>query len=181
MSGTVTSRFDVEVAGVPEQHSYLPAHEREKQIVNAAIAFAAQHGFNFTTRELAEKMGITQPLLYRYFKNRQALIDRIFQEVYLSRWQPGWNDLLQDRTRPLLHRLVSYLRVYLKAILDEKWIRIFLISSFDDPEISQRYIAMLHDQTFRIILDEIAHETSGMVPSAPEKLELAREVIWSFH
>ncbi|WP_448955443.1 TetR/AcrR family transcriptional regulator [Labrys neptuniae] len=160
---------------------YLNAAEREEQIVEAAIAFVAERGLGFTTRELAESLGITQPLLYRYFSSKQALVERIYQDIYMRRWRPEWNDLLKDRAVPLRERLVTYLKQYTRAILDRNWIRIFLVSALDDPVISQRYLDRLHGETFSIILAEIASETGRAVPTDPKQVQLATEVIWGFH
>ncbi len=66
----------------------LPREERERLIVREAVAFFAEVGFDGQTRELARRIGITQPLLYRYFPSKDALIDRVYQEAYLNRWNP---------------------------------------------------------------------------------------------
>ena len=50
----------------------LSRAERERQIIQAAIRFFAEVGFAGRTRELAERAGITQPLLYRYFVLRSG-------------------------------------------------------------------------------------------------------------
>ncbi len=42
---------------------------RERQIVDKAIEHFSTHGFSGSTRELARKIGVTQPLLYRYFSS----------------------------------------------------------------------------------------------------------------
>ena len=55
---------------------------REQQIVDEAIQFFAEVGFGGRTRELAKRIGITQPLLYRYFPTKEELIDRVFDEVF---------------------------------------------------------------------------------------------------
>lgn len=160
---------------------YLDAASREEQIVHAAIEFVADRGFAFTTRELAKALGVTQPLLYRYFRNKDALVERIFEEVYMRRWRPEWNDLLKDRSTSLQERLETYLRQYTASILEKNWIRIFIMSAFDDPVISRRYLDLLHRETFRIILEEIAHAAGRPVPDDPARQETARELIWGFH
>src|SRR5450830_1619911 len=67
----------------------LAPEEREQQILSKAIRYFAAHGFSASTRDLAREIGVTQPLLYRYFPNKQALVDRVFEEVYLARWRIG--------------------------------------------------------------------------------------------
>jgi AcrR family transcriptional regulator len=174
------SKRSLPSTGSDSKH-YLSASAREEQILQAAISFVAERGLRFTTRELADSLGITQPLLYRYFDSKQALVDSIFEKVYLNRWRPDWNELLKDRSVPLRERLIIYLRQYTRAILDRNWIRIFLVSALDDPVISQRYLSLLHDQTFRVIVEEIAHESGRDAPTDPRQAELAKEVVWGFH
>ena len=36
--------------------------------------------------------------LFRYFPTKEALIERVYREVYLNRWQPEWEVLLNDKT-----------------------------------------------------------------------------------
>ena len=54
--------------------------------MQAAIAFFAKHGFDASTRELARDIGVTQPLLYRYFPTKSSLVDRVYDEVFVRRW-----------------------------------------------------------------------------------------------
>lgn len=160
---------------------YLSKEEREAQILAGAISLASSRGLNFTTRELAERLGINQSLLYRHFRNKRALVDRIYEEVYLSRWNPEWEDWLQDRNKPLKQRLIEYLLDYSKAIIRKDWVRIFMYSAFDDPIISQRYIGLLQRRIFEVILDEMAAETDAALPVSGIDREMAIEVIWGFH
>ena len=61
----------------------LTPEARERQIVEGAVAYFAEVGLDGHTRELARRLGITQPLLFRYFPTKAALIERIYEEVYL--------------------------------------------------------------------------------------------------
>lgn len=160
---------------------YLDAADREKQILDFAITFVARNGLNFTTRQLADALGISQPLLYRYFKNRDELLKKIYDEVYLSRWDENWNVQLADRSVPIRDRLVRYLKAYTAAILDERWIRIFIASALEDPQISNRYLGLLHESTFPLIYREVAAEADVALPAGVEFEELAREIVWGFH
>ncbi|MDZ4394457.1 TetR/AcrR family transcriptional regulator [Cypionkella sp.] len=160
---------------------YLEGPERERQILEAAIAYVSRRGLAFSTREMAEELGISQPLLYRYFANKDELLQRIFDEVYLKNWDPRWNIDLADRSVPMRDRLVRYLRAYTATILDEHWIRIFIASALDDPQISKRYLGMLHETTFPLIFKEIAAEANACIPEDAEFSEIAREIIWGFH
>lgn len=46
-----------------------------------AIRYFAEFGFAASTRGLARRAGITQPLLYRYFPTKDQLIQRLFEEL----------------------------------------------------------------------------------------------------
>ena len=64
----------------------LSGPEREKHIALEAVHYFAEVGFGGDTRELAKRLGVTQSLLYKYFPNKEALINRVYEEVYLGRW-----------------------------------------------------------------------------------------------
>lgn len=157
------------------------ASRREAQILAAATVLMARKGLAFSTRELADAVGVSQPLIYRYFPSKAALLDRVFEEVYVKRWDAFWTDTLHDRSIPLSERLVRYLRSYTIAILDEAWIRIFLASAIEDPAIAQRYLRILHETTFTQILEELVQEDGGAFSRSPRFDDLARELIWGFH
>src|SRR5215813_6652765 len=71
----------------------MRAADRERLIVDQAIRFFAERGFDGQTRELARRMGMTHSAIYRHFPSKEALIERVYQEVYLSRWSPDWGPL----------------------------------------------------------------------------------------
>ena len=79
----------------------LTGPEREKHIAQEAVKYFAEVGFVGDTRELAQRLGVTQSLLYKYFPSKEALINRVYEEVYLGRWNPFWESVVKDRTIPL--------------------------------------------------------------------------------
>jgi AcrR family transcriptional regulator len=159
---------------------YLQSHEREAQIVERAIELFALKGFAVSTRDIAAHCGVTQPLLYRYFPNKQALIDRIYREVYLSRWNPEWETLIRDRSRPIRDRLVAYFESYTEAITANEWVRIFMFGAMEEPQINQRYLSMLHDRILCPILEEVRADL-GLPPPSPERQAIELEVVWALH
>lgn len=62
--------------------------KRQQQIIESAIKIIAEKGVqNLTTKTLAEEIGITEPALYRHFKNKLNIMESIliyFQEVMQS-------------------------------------------------------------------------------------------------
>src|SRR5258706_14583492 len=75
----------------------LSPSDREKCIAAAAVTVFSTHCFDGQTRELAAALGITQPLLYRYFPSKEALIEGAFPYGFAGRWDPFWVDLIIDR------------------------------------------------------------------------------------
>ena len=83
----------------------MDSAEREQMIVQKAVEYFAEHGFDGGTRNLAKHIGVTQSLLYRYFPTKEALINQVYEVVYIAKWNPDWEILLQDRTIPYESRL----------------------------------------------------------------------------
>lgn len=158
----------------------LAPEQREKDIVAKAIRYFATYGFAASTRDLARDIGITQPLLYRYFPSKDALVDRVFQEVYVSRWNEEWDAMIRDRSVPLPLRLKTFYRQYAKVILDSDWIRIFIFAGLTREGINKRYLARLRVRIFNVVLDELRHEFRI---AAPTDLQYEDEIefIWGLH
>ena len=65
----------------------LSSDERVGQIVAAAIDYFAEVGLDGNTRDLAQRIGITQPLLYKYFPSKEDLVDAVYAELFVNRWR----------------------------------------------------------------------------------------------
>jgi AcrR family transcriptional regulator len=157
----------------------LSPEVREKQIVQKAIEHFATCGFSGSTRELARQLDVTQPLLYRYFPSKEALIDRVYDEVY--QWDASWETMIKDRSQPLQARLVRFYTSYANVILRREWIRIFVFAGLTREGINDRYLAKLRERVFIPVIAEIRH-AHGLAPSSGETInEKELELIWSLH
>ena len=165
-------------AGNPSRRR-LPPAEREREIVRGAISFFAEVGFEGGTRELAQRLGVTQPLLYRYFPSKEALLDRVYQEVYLSRWNPQWEARLADRSVPLAQRLTAFYTEYATVILTYEWVRLFMFAGLKGLDFNERYLAFLRRSVFERIVVEIRH-AQGLSEDAPVRDE-ELELVWGLH
>ena len=90
----------------------LKREDRELEIAKEAVQFFAELGFDGDTRELARRLGVTQSLIFRYFPTKAALIERVYQEVYVGRWDPSWESIISDRTISLQDRLTRLYKDY---------------------------------------------------------------------
>jgi AcrR family transcriptional regulator len=159
----------------------LPRNEREQMIVQEAIRFFAEVGFEGQTRELARRLGITQPLIFRYFPTKGDLIERVYQEVYISRWNPWWEELLEDRSLPLTRRLSTFYKDYTKAIFTYEWVRIFVHSGLKGVNINRRYLALIRDRVLKRIMTEVRAEENLPTPEDVPFSEREIELAWSLH
>lgn len=165
----------------PEQRKRLPPGQRERLIAKEAVSFFAEHGFEGQTRELARRIGITQPLLYRYFPSKEALIERVYQEVFVGRWNPQWEEWLDDRSRPLEERLKRFYQDYGRMILTYEWVRLFVFAGLRGLDLNARYLKMLRDRVFSHVVAEIRF-VNGL-PSLDEvpMQETEVELVWGLH
>jgi AcrR family transcriptional regulator len=168
-------------AAPTKQRQRLAPSDRRQQIVSAAIAYFAEVGFDGGTRALAKRLGVTQPLIYRYFPSKDDLIRTVYEEVYLNRWQSEWEALLRDRTLPLRERLVAFYERYTAVIFAPEWIRIYLFSGLRGLEINHWWTRFVEEHVLRTICEAVrdAHglPDSSAHPIQPEELDLA----WMFH
>lgn len=155
--------------------------QREDVIVKEAVKFFAEFGFEGQTRELARRLGITQPLLYRYFATKDALVERVYQEVFLRRWNPFWDELIVDRSRPLRERLVTFYQDYARVILTYEWVRLFMFSGLKGLDFNTRYLDLLRRRVFTILISEFRHEFGRPPIETTPVTEMEVEAVWSLH
>jgi len=157
----------------------LSPDDRRKEFVAKATEFFAEQGFAGGTRDLARRLGVTQPLLYRYFPSKDDLIKEVYRTVYLEPLETGWDRLLTDRSRPLRDRLLEFYRGYTNVLFTRKWIRIYLYSGLKGLDINRRYVGMVRDKILTRIIRECRHEMGLAVQTKPTAPEL--ELAWVFH
>jgi AcrR family transcriptional regulator len=157
----------------------LSPDDRRKEIVAKATEFFSDEGFGGGTRDLARRLGVTQPLLYRYFPSKDDLIKEVYRTVYLEPLDSGWERLLTDRSRPLRDRLREFYNAYTNVIFTRKWLRIYLYSGLKGLDINRWYVGIVRDKILTRIIRECRHEAGLPVQSKPSAPEL--EMAWVFH
>ncbi len=156
----------------------LPSSERRQDFINKAIEFFAEEGFESSTRGLAKKLGVTQPLLYRYFPSKYDLISEVYDSVYVNRWLPEWEPLLRDRARPLSERLNTFYNLYTDVIFNREWMRIYLFSGLKGVDINRRYMQLVRQRILEPILIEARTEFG--LPDEPTR-DCEVEFAWVMH
>jgi len=151
---------------------------RRSDVLAQAIRYFADEGFDGGTRGLAKRIGITQPLLYRYFPSKDDLVNEVYRAVYLDRWQVEWETGLTDRALPLEARLKRFYAAYTGVVFDRNWMRIFFFAGLKGLDINARYLSRVQSA----LLDPIRAETCvtfGVDPAAaPSGLH---DLLWNMH
>lgn len=131
----------------------LPA-ERERMILDGAVRFFSEHGLDGQLRDLARGLNITHTLLYHYFPTKQALIERVYAEMFEGCWRPAWERLLDDKTLDVETKLTRFYTDYATVVLERDWVRIFIFSGMSDRYITERYFLMLQAKLFPRLVRE---------------------------
>ncbi|NNG05061.1 MAG: TetR/AcrR family transcriptional regulator [Inquilinus sp.] len=158
----------------------LPPAERRRSILDGAAAFFAERGFDGPTRDLAERLGVTQALLYRYFPSKEALIDAVFEAVYADNWDPAWTTALADRGVDLAERLNAFYRAYLGRG-SATTARLFMRANLDGLGYAKRYSVPLTDRVLRPVLAELRHAAGLPAPEAVPIDYQEREIAMALH
>ena len=159
----------------------LSRDEREQQIIDEAVRYFAEVGFGGQTRELARRLGISQSLLFRYFPTKDDIVKRVYEEVYLRRWKPEWEDLLSDRSRPLSDRLNQFYGEYTLAIFEFEWVRILVFSGIKGVTLYQQYLKLIHDKVLDRICTELRAEHDFLEPKQTPITEQEIDLAWNLH
>src|SRR5690606_35631119 len=144
----------------------MSPEERERMILKGAMQFFAERGFAADTRELARGLGVSQSLIYKYFNNKRELLERVYEETFVTRWKEEWEPLLRDRSLPFEQRLRQFYLDYVSVVDDKIWIRIALRSSLAGHRLTRRYITTYIDRLLRAIARELRHE-QGLRTTGP--------------
>lgn len=159
----------------------LQPHERERQIVEAAINFFAEKGFDGQMRELARRLGVASGLLFRYFPSKPALLEKVYQEVFEVRWNPAWTEMISVEDVPLKTRLVALYIDYDRVIHTSRWVRIFLYAGLAGLDVNKKYRALLRRTLWPAILNQV-RKHHGIPPAGEEGfMPIEEELIAQLH
>jgi AcrR family transcriptional regulator len=163
------------------QRTRLSPIERQEQIVQAAIRFFADYGFSGSARDLAARIGIVHGLLYRYFPTKEALIERVYQEIFEGRWNPEWITTLKDRSRPLRERLIEVYVQYAHVIHTYEWSRMFQLAGIAGLDVNKRYRAFLRKEFIPLVISETRFALGLSGNGARELSDAEEDLMYFLH
>lgn len=153
--------------------------ERERQILDGAIQFFSVHGFGGQLRDLAKSIGVTHALLYHYFPTKQALVDRVYLEVFEGRWRAEWDALLDDPDMAVEDKLTAFYWEYVTITLSQAFVRILVFSGLTDHTITDRFFAMLRVRLFPRLIRETRRFRGLASRAKPSEREM--ELLMGLH
>ncbi len=183
---TVTNQSDVIIKDGVSKPSRPRARrqsrdQRRAQILRESIAFFAERGFSGSTHDLARQIGITQPLLFRYFDSKDDLFEAIFKAVFADQWQEQWPCLIRDRTIPLRDRLKQFYRSYLSVIFSRNWMRLYIHAGLADNTINHRFFHIIEQKILRPLCVELRAEFNMVSPDIAPITNGELDYVWIFH
>jgi AcrR family transcriptional regulator len=159
----------------------LPADERRRSLLDAAMELFAQRGTAITAQALADRVHVTQPLIHRYFPTKRDLLAAIGDRIRDAHWDPSWRAVLIDRARPLDERIADFYRGYLPHIYRETWYRSFWYAALADDEFARPYMARVTEELLTPIVAETrrAYGFADLDQIPPFAREI--ELVWGMH
>ena len=144
-------------APVRQRAKRLPAAERRSLIMKEAAVFFSQHGFAASTRDLADRLGVRQALLYKYFTSKENLIETVFDEAFNDHWTVKWAQSLANRASPLDERLRAFYSGYsdLPEDPDAQRLRLFLRGALDGYPLPARIAPLLTEAFVTPLVSEL--------------------------
>jgi AcrR family transcriptional regulator len=135
-------------------HVRVPAEDRRLQIIDVARELFASRGFEgTTTRELAEKIGINEALLFRHFPSKEELYWAVLQHMIDMR---GTKDRLREHVRSGLTDRETFVAVA-QDILNRstQLMRLLFYSVLERHELADRFFSTHVIEYHEILADYI--------------------------
>lgn len=143
------------------------------------MRFFAENGFAGTIRELADFMGVSSALIFRYYATKDELIRAVYETLYVQRINGEWISLLADRSRSIEQRLKAFYRSYAKVSDDFRWVRVAIGVSLSNFSLIREYL----DRFVSTLLEKMAHEIE-FARTGSELDQVGRDEIermWQLH
>ncbi|MEP2780858.1 MAG: TetR/AcrR family transcriptional regulator [Pseudoruegeria sp.] len=152
---------------------------RAREIVTAAAEHFSEVGFAGSTREIAKRVGVTQPLLYRYFPTKDDLIEAVYRTVYLERWNPEWDAALKDRSVPTRQRFETFYRAYVHTAFTPIPLRLSYFAGLRGADINQWHNHLIEELILKQLVRE--HRIELGFPDAAYVSPAELEPAWQLH
>jgi AcrR family transcriptional regulator len=172
---------EAELVSGPKPRQRMAPRDRERFILENAMRFFAERGLGGETRELARRLGITQPLIYRYFPSKDALIERVYEKWFREYWDPSWEQMIADRRYPLEERLQRFYADYIRIVFNYEWVRLFAFSGLAGLPHHRRFVQRNRDDLYCWIARELRHDHRLPPLEDVPLTQFEGELLWGLH
>lgn len=166
-------------ADTSEPRKRISGEARRASIVAAAAQLFAEQGFGGSTREIAQRLGVTQALLYRYFPSKDALIEAVF-DVHRRPLDASRTAVLADRSRSLVDRVCDFYSAYQGRNSSYSGVRLFMHAAMAGIDFAIRYSPDLDEMVIRPLLNAWRAE-AGLGPALGPLPRLERDLVLNMH
>ncbi|WP_044639807.1 TetR/AcrR family transcriptional regulator [Risungbinella massiliensis] len=120
------------------------ALETREKLLGAALQLFSQKGFKESTvKEIGKQAGVTDGLIYHYFRSKEELLWAVLQKYTINR--PLYQSQFGiDATKSLEDQLVKYFELMFKHLWEQKN---FVVMCFAESQRNPK----IHEQLLRII------------------------------
>src|SRR3546814_11619011 len=95
--------------------------------------------------------------------SKNALIERVYQEVFIGRWNPYWEIVISNRNVPLRERLVNVYQALAQTVLNYDWVRLFMFAGLKGSDINGRWYSFMQEHLVRQVSAEFGQIGSASV------------------
>jgi len=163
----------------PPSRKRLTGDARRAAIIDAARLLFAEQGLAGTTRQIAERLGVTQALLYRYFPSKEALVQAVYESVR-DTWDAGKASILTEADRSLEQRIGDFYAAYIGRNDGYPGVRLFVWAALAGIDLPLRYSPDLDALVLRPVLNAMRTEL-GLMPVALPLPRDQRDVVLGMH
>src|SRR5687767_5736263 len=136
----------------------LPAEERRRSILDAALTVLAQNGYaGMTTARLARKAGVTEPILYRHFPSKRTMLRSLLDEV-TGRMMGAFHHLTDGETDPVAALRRVCLGYPALALRYEREFRIINQALLEARDARSRELLATHYDGYRRFLQQLIEQ-----------------------
>ena len=151
---------------------------KSQEILQAAIELFSENGYyNTTTRMISQKANVAVGSLYTHFKNKEAILETLFNEAYEKRLL--FINSIMDSEYSSLDILDKFIDFHFNELLKNKALSIVLIRESLNPELLhlegiQNFLIQL-PKIFKVILRKA--QESGEIRNL--NISLTSEIIFN--
>ncbi len=154
-----------------ENHHPGPESPRQAEILDRALELVREGGLSsLTTKKIAERVGFSEPALYRHFPTKQALVIGLMDRLEEMLVAPA-RQIAAESGLPALKRLEKIVQRHLRLVREQNSLPILLLaeaSTSDDPALLDRMRSIFHG--YLSVLEDLLREgqTSGEIQGGTE-------------